>query len=465
MNINQQDIINYDGNSRIIAGAGCGKTFTLILKINYLINIHKIPPENILVISFTNNSVNDIKSKINSNVVVFTFHKLAINILEKANYQFKSISDKYLYYIIDEYLTNLSIKEQRLILKYLHFPKSYNSFFKSKEATSFKKLIFKYISLIKANGTSLIKPNINNLNRLEKGILLIILDIYRLYLSEKKSTNSLDLDDLITYATSQIKNTNINYKYIIIDEFQDTSIIRFNLVQDLLKHTKAKLIVVGDDWQSIYRFSGCDLNLFLELPYYVNNIKTFKLEKNYRNSNEILQISKCFIEKNKYQISKKLYSDIVVLNPIRLFAYKSSKDCLINILEYFLNNNLNVTILSRNFSDIYDYLNKEITLENNLIKYKERIFNYMTIHKSKGLEFDNVILLNCNDNIMGFPNKIEDSPIIKKTFKNTEMKFAEERRLFYVALTRTKNVVYLLYNKNSPSVFIKEIKKIIKKTF
>ena len=463
MNKEQQAIIDYNGHTRIIAGAGCGKTYTLVLKINNLINIHEVLPKNILVISFTNNSVNDIKAKINANVDVFTFHKLALNILDKCNYNYNLINDNYLNYIINEYLTTICLKKQRSILRYVHFPKSYTSFLKSKEATSFKRLIYKYINLIKANGTSLIKSNFNNLNHREKEILLIILDIYKVYLLEKKSTNSLDLDDLIIYATNLIKPTTIKYKYIIIDEFQDTSMIRFKLIWAVLKHTKAKLIVVGDDWQSIYRFSGCDLNLFLNLPSYIFNIKTFKLEQNYRNSNEILQISKRFIEKNKFQITKNLYSNINILNPIRLISYTSSKESLKPILDYFIDKNLNVTILSRNSHDIEAYINEEIFFIDKVIKYREKEFNYMTIHKSKGLEFDNVILLNCNDDVMGLPNKIEDGNIIEKIYKNTEIKFAEERRLFYVALTRTKNIIFLLYNRNSPSIFIKELKKLIKK--
>ena len=463
MNENQQKIINYNDNIRIIAGAGCGKTYTLILKISDLINNKNISPSDILVISFTNNSVNDIKMKISSEINVFTFHKLAIHILNKCKFNYQLITNNYLDYIIYEYLHTISSKEKNYILKFVKYPKSYSSFLKSKEFDSFKNLIIKYINLLKANGIAIIKNKISSYTTSEKNILFIILNIYKTYIIEKISTNSLDLDDLIIYATKHVKKINFSYKYIIIDEFQDTSFIRFQLILALIKNTKAKIIVVGDDWQSIYRFTGCDLQLFLDLPNFISNIKTFKLEENYRNSNKILQISKIFIEKNKYQIAKKLYSNIFIDKPIKLVEYNNPALVLNELLDVFITNNLNATILIRNSIDIYSYLNPEIKINNNSIVYKKIFFPFMTIHKSKGLEFENVILLNCNNDIMGFPNKIEDNSIIRKLQINDEIKYAEERRLFYVALTRTKNVIYLLYNSHNPSIFIKEIKKIIKK--
>lgn len=463
MNTNQQKIINYNDNIRIIAGAGCGKTYTLILKITDLINNKNISPSDILVVSFTNNSVNDIKMKINSEINVFTFHKLAMHILDKCKFNYHLITNNYMDYVVYEYLHTLSSKEKKYILKFVKYSRSYSAFLKAEEFASFKNLIIKYINLLKANGLNIIKNKISRYTTFEKNILLIILNIYKTYIIEKISTHSLDLDDLIIYATEYVKKANFSYKYIIIDEFQDTSFIRFQLILALIKNTKAKTIVVGDDWQSIYRFTGCDLQLFLNLPNFISNIKTFKLEENYRNSNKILQISKMFIEKNKYQITKKLYSNIFINNPIKMIAYNNPTYILNKLLDSFLTNNQNATILMRNSLDIYSYLNSEIKINNNSIIYKKKIFPFMTIHKSKGLEFENVILLNCNDNITGFPNKIEDNPIIKKLQINTEIKYAEERRLFYVALTRTKNIIYLLYNSHNPSIFIKEIKKIIKK--
>ena len=121
-------------------------------------------------------------------------------------------------------------------------------------------------------------------------------------------------------------------------------------------------------------------------------------------------------------------------------------------------------ILSRNNKDIYNYIDIDYSLDNNNLTYKNNTIKYYTIHKSKGLEAEYVIVINCDNDYLGFPNKIENNSLINKLFPYKEIKYAEERRLFYVAITRCKEKTFLLYNKSNPSIFIKEIKRIAKKT-
>ena len=120
-------------------------------------------------------------------------------------------------------------------------------------------------------------------------------------------------------------------------------------------------------------------------------------------------------------------------------------------------------ILSRNNKDIYEYLEETDKYEDNILYYNNLKIKYLTIHKSKGLEAEYVIILNCDDHVTGFPNKIENNTLLNKLHPNNEMKYAEERRLFYVGITRCKNSTILIYNVSSPSIFIKEIKMITKK--
>ena len=137
--------------------------------------------------------------------------------------------------------------------------------------------------------------------------------------------------------------------------------------------------------------------------------------------------------------------------PIKIIYYKKNEDIL---LKRILNLNENITILCRNNNDIKVLKNVEILVDK--IKYNNKEFNYLTIHKSKGLEFDNVIILNLKKGL--FPsekhNNIND--LIQQRESN---RYEEERRLFYVALTRTKNYVYLLVDKEEPSLFVKELVK------
>ena len=105
-------------------------------------------------------------------------------------------------------------------------------------------------------------------------------------------------------------------------------------------------------------------------------------------------------------------------------------------------------VIGRNNKDIEKYVNKLSDIDN---------INYLTAHKSKGLESFNTILINLSDDILGFPSKIKNDKFVNKSFQKELYKYDEERRLFYVALTRTKNNVYMLVDKNSTSIFVKEL--------
>ncbi len=456
----QLELINSDDNSLVIAGAGTGKSFSIAAKIDYLINNKKIDPSKILVISFTNNTVNDIKNRIDSRVVVCTFHKIAKRILEDS---------KIVYGICPEYLLDETIKEyvltarkstQKSIMSYLKMFTGYSLFLKSKQFDSFCNMIKAFINIFKSNDYSFRDLELKNYKISEKRVLLIIFDIYYEYLVQKRSAGLLDFDDLIKVSADFVKTSTIDYEYIFIDEFQDTSFIRLKLITSIQKKCNSKIIAVGDDWQSIYRFSGCDLGIFLNFKCYFSNVNTIYLKNTYRNSARLIQIAGDFVMKNKLQIKKELISNKYEKNPIILEPYTNSIFGLKKILNKLINERENdIMIISRNNNDILSYIDDEFDYNNNTLVYKGICIKYYSIHKSKGLEARVVIVLNCNDDIIGIPNKIEGDKIVSKLLNNGEIKYAEERRLFYVALTRCKEKVYLLYRKYNASIFIKEIKK------
>ena len=138
--------------------------------------------------------------------------------------------------------------------------------------------------------------------------MTIILNIYLKYNRYLTENKEIDFDDMIILATKLVKEEKLTWpiKYIIIDEYQDTSQIRFLLIKEMINKINARLMVVGDDFQSIYKFTGCDVSLFLNFPNYFPNAKIRKLEKTYRNSNELIKIAGRFIMKNKNQIEKEL---------------------------------------------------------------------------------------------------------------------------------------------------------------
>ncbi|WP_296862207.1 UvrD-helicase domain-containing protein [uncultured Methanobrevibacter sp.] len=358
----------------------------------------------------------------------------------------------------------------------------------------FMKLIQSFIELFKGNDYQIDKFSEfrksvdlieDEFNKKRNSLFLnIVEDIYISYQNYLKESKKIDFNDMINHATEEVKqgNLNDNYKYILVDEYQDTSYTRYNLVKSIQENTGAHVCVVGDDWQSIYRFTGCDVSLFSKFEDYFEYPLKLKIETTYRNSQELIDISGKFIKKNPNQIQKTLKSKKKSTNkPVKIAYYnnKSSQD-KINIMEQVVDRiaktSDRIMILGRNNFDIDEYIQtpgdefkKPFIMsnkENELIyeKNKDLHVEYITVHRSKGLEEDNVILINLENKINGFPNKISDDPIMDFVINDSDQyEFGEERRLFYVALTRTKNNVYLLVPNNDKSQFVEELENDINK--
>ena len=444
----QLKAIKCNKNTLLVAGAGSGKTTTIIGKINYLLN-NGYQEKDILCISFTNASTNDLKKKLNNSVDVFTFHKLSLNILNETKKNYKLCDSNLLEKIIDFYINKIfeSKKKKKNFLKYVS------------NVSNFKKLSLRFINLFKANNYDELKYKemfikINKIKSKDKRlnhlmILINIINIYKLYQLELNSCRELDFNDLIIKATKEIKFTTFTdkYKYIVIDEFQDTSLVRLNLIQEIYKKNNCKIFCVGDDFQSIYQFTGCDLSIFLNFKKYFKNSCIKKLKMTYRNPQQLINVAGNFIMKNKNQIKKILKSNKSIKTPIKIVYLKNNKS-LLNLIN---NLNTNYMILGRNNKDIYKYFNKDEIIKKNI--------DYFTIHKSKGLEADNIIIINLSDDYDSIPSKIKNEYLIDLLLGNQKDIYYEERRLFYVALTRTKNNVYLIVSKNNKSEFIKELIK------
>ena len=303
--------------------------------------------------------------------------------------------------------------------------------------------------------------------------LKFALPILKKYDNTLKEKGEIDFNDMINQATDIIKEKTpkYTYQYIIIDEYQDISYSRFNLIKQIRDLSGARLICVGDDWQSIYRFAGSDISLFSNFEKYVGKHERLFIEQTYRNSQSLIDITSTFIQKNTKQISKNPKSKKEPLeNPIKLVYYSgdNAQDIFINEIQKLIykSGNKPILVLGRHSFDINEFIKLTI---NSKIKYYERNgklevkgfedtdIKYITVHKSKGLESDNVILLNLKNDLLGFPNKIEDDPMMSLLLSEDEgFRFAEERRLFYVALTRTKNKVVLLIPTEA-SLFAEEL--------
>jgi DNA helicase-4 len=303
--------------------------------------------------------------------------------------------------------------------------------------------------------------------------------VYKYYNYALKANNQIDFADMINDAAKILwqmeeSKVNLTYKYIIIDEFQDIAQQRFNLTKALANITKAKVVAVGDDWQSIFAFAGADITLFKKFIELMGSGIELQIKHTYRNSQELIDMAGGFIQKNHSQIKKRLISPKSLPNPIKVFGYDDSKGKSLRnwgvaieravdeiVKEY--GEKTSILMIGRYNFEKYNLLTygpfEAVTEEE--IKSKKHpntsIF-FLTAHRAKGLGFDNVIVVNMRDDKFGFPSQIEDDPIMKLVrVTDHSYPFAEERRLFYVALTRTKNRTYLITPNSRPSRFVLEL--------
>lgn len=341
------------------------------------------------------------------------------------------------------------------------------------------------INLIKSNNMSF--DDFKKLclaNNVKNGISIVELlePIFTSYNEFLRGSSLIDFNDMINIATDCVKENKYvhNYKYVIVDEYQDISMSRFNLLKELRNQKDYKLFCVGDDWQSIYRFSGSDVGLIMNFEKYWGDTYISRIERTYRFSNMMANISGNFVMQNPHQIVKKIRGFDESRSSIGCIYAKTENDLILRLEEKLktLPLNSSVYFIGRYKFDIDILTNKFYKKYNNVsqmvdVCYLERRdlkISYLTAHKSKGLQADYVFILNNKDYGMGFPSKISDLPIIRLLLDNTDdFLYSEERRLFYVAMTRSiKKTIFLVLSTNKSS-FIREIEsnyeKIINKEF
>lgn len=291
---------------------------------------------------------------------------------------------------------------------------------------------------------------------------------YQKYLS---ANNAIDFSDMINNAADKVVSgcDIYSYKYLIVDEYQDISKSRFNFLKAIADRTKAKVFCVGDDWQSIYRFAGSDISLFTDFEKYFGYTKVLKIEKTYRNSQQLIDEASRFIVKNPLQLHKELRSDKRLPCPLVFWGFDDNpkqvlQKAILKIVAEF-GTDSSILFLGRTNYDIDIAKNTGLFMSvrrsgREMLEYihmPELKIEFLTVHKSKGLEADNVVILNFKNDKLGFPNQIADDEVLNLVLTNAEnYKFAEERRLFYVAITRTKNRTFVLTDNRNPSPFFKE---------
>lgn len=290
----------------------------------------------------------------------------------------------------------------------------------------------------------------------------LAIPIVKKYIHYCTDKSYLDFNDLISRSTSLFHNHEDiatkyknKYEYILVDEFQDVNNLQVELIK-LLLTDKTQLFCVGDDWQSIYGFRGSNVSYIVEFENHFINARTIKLNLNYRSTQNIVGASNEVIKNNKFKVDKDVQASKKSEHKIVVYSGNSEEEniqfCLNKVRELLDDGMSNDEILflyrrSKMYSPyFYRFKNEGIRVQGK------------TIHASKGLEAKVVFIIGLTEGSGGFPDIwLEDRifQVIKKA--NHDLLMEEERRLFYVAITRAKDKLFLITEKGNESSFLKEI--------
>ena len=294
----------------------------------------------------------------------------------------------------------------------------------------------------------------------------IVAPFVEAYARMEEENNEIDFTDAIIRATELCNNGHRpDYDYILVDEFQDISMDRYRFLESLRrKDPLTKLFCVGDDWQSIYRFAGSDMALFKSFEKFFGYTKKCLMETTYRFGEPAIADSSKFILANPEQAVKNVHSFREDAETKLDFLSTNGQTDIVETVKYLADQipaDKEIMLLGRYKFDVNIFKNTELAIHEGqnsaYVTYGRRKLNFMTVHQSKGLECDYIILLNCNGGTMGFPSQISDSPVLRYVLSAPDAySFSEERRIFYVGITRAKKHTWVLYDINNPSPFVKE---------
>jgi len=283
----------------------------------------------------------------------------------------------------------------------------------------------------------------------------------------------IDFDDMLNIAADYIEAGRYDspYDLVMVDEFQDASKARARLARALVSKPHKFLFAVGDDWQGINRFAGADISVMTDFESWFGKGKTVRLERTFRCPQSLCDISSRFVQKNPVQISKKVTSNNAEFPPAVRGLQVDHDSKIRDAIDKFLGElctsiasvevpnspkgKVSVFVLGRYRKDS-EFLSYELVQ-----KYQHYLdLKFKTVHSSKGLEADYIILPRMVRGAYSFPSTIQDDPVLQLAMPSGEtFPFAEERRLFYVALTRARRQVVMVTVKGQLSPFVTELAK------
>ena len=479
-----------------VAGAGSGKTTTILGKILYLLQSGFASPPEILVLSFTHDSATELRERFlreyyqtfaeqillrkspPPDITIETFHSLALKLLRKLWPDFSVETNE----LNSDLLESKSTSIHELKTEKAHDLDSNkdNILESDSDDDNQASIIREFLDLHELDSATL--PLIaSKFSSLEYSKLFLeVSEKYQRELSSLLENHQATFSGLIKLAIRYLRSGQIKtqYHYIIVDEYQDLSALRQEFLRLLIESSQANLFAVGDDWQAIYGFSGSRVDFTLNFRKFWGDFSLHRISKTYRFGPTLAKLSSNFIMQDRAQIRKQIQSQKEdALEPVVEIFGDSERLDLEVLTHYFesLPEYSSILLLGRFNVDQFRLLHcTQFNLSSNGVVFRPRPdlkIRFLTVHQSKGLEADYVVLLNNREAKLGFPAHVKDPPLKTELVKIAEelgldqVSVNEERRLFYVALTRSKKQVILLTVDGKESSFIKELRRKFRSDF
>lgn len=470
-------VVNGEHSLLVLAGAGSGKTSVLVARAGWLLARGEAAAEQILLLAFGRKAAQEMDERIRERlhteeITARTFHALALHIIQQGSKKVPTISK----------LENDTAARNKLFISTWRQQcsekkaqaKGWRQWLEEEMAWTVPEGNFwddeklqrrlasrldRWVSLMRMHGgaqAEMIASAPEEIRDLFGKRVKLMAPLLKAWKSALKAENAVDFSGLIHQAIVILEKGRFvsPWKHILVDEFQDISPQRAALLAALRKqNSHTTLFAVGDDWQAIYRFSGAQLSLTTAFHQTFGDGDRCDLDTTYRFNNRIGEIANRFIQQNPHQLKKPLNSlttgdkkAVTLLDDMQL-------DALLDKLSGYAKADERILVLAR-----YHHL-KPASLEKAATRWPKLQLDFMTIHASKGQQADYVIIVGLQEGSDGFPAPARES-IMEEALLPVVEDFpdAEERRLLYVALTRARHRVWLLYNKATPSRFVEDLK-------
>ena len=472
-------VVNGEASLLVLAGAGSGKTSVLVARAGWLMERKLASADQILLLAFGRQAAEEMNHRIHSrlgasDIQARTFHSLALHIIREGSNKQPAISklesdtDARRDFLIHHWREQCSEKKaqangwRQWLQEELEWDLPDGPFWQDDRlANRLATRLERWLGLMRMHGgaqAAMIADVPDAIrDRFGKRIRLMA-PLLKAWKSALKEEGAVDFSGLIHQAIAILEKGRFisPWRHILVDEFQDISPQRAALLTALRQQNKrTSLFAVGDDWQAIYRFSGAEMSLTTAFHHYFGEGDRCVLDTTYRFNDRIGDIANRFVQQNPQQLRKPLNSVTKGNKKSISLLPQDQLEGLLNKLSGYAKPEERILLLAR-----YHYLRPEL-LDKAKTRWPKLNLDFMTIHASKGQQADYVILLGLQQGKEGFPAGARESIIEQGLLPQPEaFPDAEERRLAYVALTRARQQVWLMFDKAQPSVFVEQFREL-----